>query len=171
MRYNTHNLDITRHNKFLHITLIIQVFTYNQIINPNNKTSHRYLTSQRVGQHRHVFTVAFTAGFTVFTPPPPVCSHRGSTGGCACAWERGRCCQSRWRCCRWWMRWTRTHTKTPCLVGVAPQLRGPESPVLQPKDQVFWNTKLLDIELNGFLLPQIGVHGVYYHASRGQACS
>src|SRR3954464_5008395 len=52
----------------------------------------------------------------------------------------------------------------PPLFTVAPWLRGPERPVIQPRDQVFWNTALLDIELNNFLLPQIRVHGVYYNA-------
>src|SRR3954464_14678601 len=45
-----------------------------------------------------------------------------------------------------------------CLLVVAPQLRGPECPVYQPRDQVFWHTALLDIELNNFLLTKIGVH-------------
>ena len=34
--------------------------------------------------------------------------------------------------------------------SVAPRLRGPERPVYQPRDQVFWHTALLDIELNRF---------------------
>src|ERR1041385_5508601 len=38
-------------------------------------------------------------------------------------------------------------------IFVAPRLRAPERPMLQPRDQVFWNTALLDIELNNFLLP------------------
>ena len=54
---------------------------------------------------------------------------------------------------------------------VAPPLRGPERPVHQPRDQVFWNTALLDIELNNFLLPTIGVHEVYYNASGDTTCS
>src|SRR3954468_15886318 len=34
---------------------------------------------------------------------------------------------------------------------VTPRLRGPERPVYQPIDQVFWHTALLDIELNNIL--------------------
>ena len=49
--------------------------------------------------------------------------------------------------------------------NLAPRLRGPERPVLQPRDQVFWNTTLLDIELNNFLLPTIRLQEVYYNAS------
>src|SRR4051812_19125573 len=41
----------------------------------------------------------------------------------------------------------------------------PERPVLHPRDEVFWNTTLLDKELNNFLLPKIWVQGVYYNAS------
>ena len=33
-----------------------------------------------------------------------------------------------------------------------PYLEKPEHLVLQPRDHVFWNTTLLDIELNNFLL-------------------
>src|SRR3954471_5089646 len=54
---------------------------------------------------------------------------------------------------------------------VAPRLRGPERPVYQPRDQVFWHTALLDIELNNFLLTKIGVHEIYYNASGGTTCS
>ena len=56
-------------------------------------------------------------------------------------------------------------------VYVAPRLRGPEHPVYQRRDQVFWHTALLDIELNSFLLMKIGVHEVYYNASGDTACS
>src|SRR3954471_20731621 len=55
--------------------------------------------------------------------------------------------------------------------SVAPRFRGPERPVHQPRDQVFWHTSLLDIELNNFLLTKIGVHEVYYNASEDTACS
>src|SRR4051812_8313481 len=54
---------------------------------------------------------------------------------------------------------------------VAPRLRGPERPVYQPRDQVFWHTALLDIELTNFLLTKIGVHEIYYNASGGTTCS
>ena len=56
-------------------------------------------------------------------------------------------------------------------VSVAPRLRGPERPVYQPRDQVFWYTALLDIELNNFLLTEIGVHEIYYNASGDTSCS
>ena len=54
---------------------------------------------------------------------------------------------------------------------VAPRLRGPERPVYQPRDQVFWYTTLLDIELYNFLLTKIGVHEIYYNASGDTTCS
>src|SRR3954470_6129789 len=54
---------------------------------------------------------------------------------------------------------------------VAPRLRGPERPVHQPRDQVFWSTALIDIELNSFLLTNMRVHEVYYNASRDTSCS
>src|SRR3954469_15443692 len=39
--------------------------------------------------------------------------------------------------------------------SVAPRLRGSERPVHQPRDQVFWSTAHIDIELKSFLLPKI----------------
>ena len=43
---------------------------------------------------------------------------------------------------------------------VAPRLRGPECPVHQPRDQVFWSTTLLDIELNSFTTEDGGTQGL-----------
>src|SRR3954463_9692504 len=51
---------------------------------------------------------------------------------------------------------------------VTPRLRGPERPVYQPRDQVFWHTALLDIELNIFLLTKIGVHEIYTTLAEAQ---
>ena len=55
--------------------------------------------------------------------------------------------------------------------GTYHRLRGPERPVYQPRDHVFWYTALPDIELNSFLLTKIGVHEVYYNDSGDTACS
>ena len=49
------------------------------------------------------------------------------------------------------------------VINVAPRLRGPERPVYQPRDQVFWYTALLDIELNNIIIEDRGTRVLLQH--------